>query len=249
MGKTPSFDLHIARRNKNLKEIAIRRNFVHRLWREIADTLIARIGSKNLGLYLHVSRGTDPKKLHAYPKHIALTIFDFAFAFEIAAQKLVDKSQVIGLKAITEQDQRWRRCHIKSTSLLGNLMHYQQGQSARVDETILFNNANELTEASACNVFIIKNNVLITPPIDHQLLGGITRHMLLNTIRKEALFDVQERPVDMSEVRQADEIWLTSSSKEIEAVIELYKQAVGDGRAGNGWQLAQAASSTHKFYY
>lgn len=226
MGKTLGFDLHIARLNKNLKEIAIRRDFVHRLWSEIADTLIARNGSKNLGIYLHVSRGTDPKRLHAYPKNIAPTIF----AFEIAAQKLVDKSQVIGLKAITEQDQRWRRCHIKSTSLLGNLMHYQQGQSARVDETILFNNANELTEASACNVFIIKNNVLITPPIDHQLLGGITRYMLLDTIRKEAFFDVQERPVDMSEVRKAGEIWLTSSSKEIAPVIELDKQAVGDGR-------------------
>jgi D-alanine transaminase len=226
MGKTLGFDLHIARLNKNLKEIAIRRDFVHRLWREIADTLIVRNGSKNLGIYLHVSRGTDPKRLHAYPKNIAPTIF----AFEIAAQKLVDKSQVIGLKVITEQDQRWRRCHIKSTSLLGNLMHYQQGQSAGVDETILFNNANELTEASACNVFIIKNNVLITPPIDHQLLGVITRHMLLDTIRKEALFDVQERPVDMSEVRKAGEIWLTSSSKEIAPVIELDKQAVGDGR-------------------
>ena len=226
MGKTLGFDLYIARLNKNLKEIAIRRDFVHRLWREIADTLIARNGSKNLDIYLHVSRGTDPKRLHAYPKNIAPTIF----AFEIAAQKLVDKSQVIGLKVITEQDQRWRRCHIKSTSLLGNLMHYQQGQSAGVDETILFNNANELTEASACNVFIIKNNVLITPPIDHQLLGVITRHMLLDTIRKEALFDVQERPVDMSEVRKAGEIWLTSSSKEIAPVIELDKQAVGDGR-------------------
>jgi D-alanine transaminase len=226
MGKTLGFDLHIARLNKNLKEIAIRRDFVHRLWSEIADTLIARNGSKNLGIYLHVSRGTDPKRLHAYPKNIAPTIF----AFEIAAQKLVDKSQVIGLKVITEQDQRWRRCQIKSTSLLGNLMHYQQGQSAGVDETILFNNANELTEASACNVFIIKNNVLITPPIDHQLLGGITRHMLLKTIRKEAFFDVQERPVDMSEVRKAGEIWLTSSSKEIAPVIELDKQAVGDGR-------------------
>ena len=162
MGKTLGFDLHIARLNKNLKEIAIQLDFVHRLWREIADTLIARNGSKNLGIYLHVSRGTDSKRLHAYPKKIAPTVF--AFAFEIAAQKLVDKSQVIGLKVITEQDQRWRRCHIKPTSLLGNLMHYQQGQSAGVDETILFNNANELKEASACDVFIIKNNVLITHP-------------------------------------------------------------------------------------
>jgi D-alanine transaminase len=247
MGKTLGFDLYIARLNKNLKEIAIRRDFVHRLWREIADTLIARNGSKNLGVYLHVSRGTDSKRLQAYPTNIAPTIF--AFAFEIAAPKLVNKSQVIGLRAITDQDQRWRRCHIKSTSLLGNLMHYQQGQSVEVDDTILFNSANELTEASSSNVFITKNNVLITPPLDHQLLGGITRHMLLDIIRKEALFEVQERPVDMNEVRQADEIWLTSSTKEIAPVIELDKQAVGDGRVGSGWQLAQAAFNAHKFNY
>lgn len=247
LGKALGFDLHLARLNRNLKETDIQLGLEHKDWRTILDTLLERNNGENVGVYLQVSRGADTKRLHAYPKGIAPTVF--AFSFDIAAQKLADKSTITGLKVSTEQDQRWSRCHIKSTSLLGNLMHYQHGQSAGVNETILYNSDNQLTEASACNVFVVKNGVLITPPLDHQLLGGITRHILLDIIRKEGLLEVQERIIDMSEVRQADEIWLTSSSKEIAPVIELDKQAVGDGQVGDIWQSVQATFNRHKFDY
>jgi len=133
--------------------------------------------------------------------------------------------------------------------LLGNVMHFQQGQDAGVHETILYNQRNELTEASACNVFIVKNEVVITPPLDHQLLPGITRSMLIDILRKDGTLEVQERVVSMAEVRNADELWLTSSSKEVVPVIELDGKPIGKGRVGDIWQLAQSLFSLNKYHY
>jgi D-alanine transaminase len=128
-------------------------------------------------------------------------------------------------------------------------MHFQQGQEAGVHETILYNQRNELTEASACNVFIVKNDVVMTPPLDNQLLPGITRNMLLDILRKDGTLQVQERMISMSEVRTADELWLTSSSKEIAPVVELDGKPVGKGSVGDIWLLAQALYATNKHHY
>ncbi len=246
-GKTLGFDLHIDRLNRNLKEIDIELHLDNKYWQDITDTLLAQNPSENTGIYFQISRGADTKRLHAYPKNITPTIF--AFAFDIAPPKPADKLKVIGLKVTTDQDQRWKRCHLKSTSLLGNIMHYHQGQTAGVNETILYNDKNELTEASACNVFIVKDKVLSTPPLSYQLLGGITRHILLDIVRKHTLLKVQERIISIDEVRQADEIWITSSSKEIAPVIELDGQAVGDGKVGDVWERTQAVFNQHKVDY
>ncbi|MFT6125236.1 MAG: D-alanine transaminase [Shewanella sp.] len=128
-------------------------------------------------------------------------------------------------------------------------MHFQQGREAGVDETILYNQRDELTEASACNVFIVKNDVIMTPPLDNQLLPGITRNMVLDILRKDGNLQIQERPISMSEVHAADELWLTSSSKEIAPVVELDGQPVGRGRVGDIWQLAQTLYSANKHNY
>ena len=85
----------------------------------------------------------------------------------------------------TSQDLRWQRCHIKSTALLGNVLHFQEGYSQGNDETLLYNDKNELTEASACNAFIVKDSVVITPPLDNQLLPGITRNMVVDILRED----------------------------------------------------------------
>ena len=128
-------------------------------------------------------------------------------------------------------------------------MHFQHGQEAGVHETILYNEQNELTEASACNVFIVKNEVVITPPLDNQILPGITRNMLLDILRKDGTLQVQERVINMNEVHAADELWLTSSSKDIAPVVELDGQPVGNGSVGDIWQLAQSLYCANKYNY
>jgi D-alanine transaminase len=245
--KLVGFGLHIERMQNGLDAIGIKLNMGLDDWRDIGQTLIKENGGGNLGLYFHVSRGADVKRFHAYPENIQPTVF--AYAFDIPAAPIADKQSANPYRVASTEDLRWKRCQIKSTSLLGNVMHFQQGQDAGVHETILYNQHNELTEASACNVFIVKNEVVITPPLDNQLLPGITRKMLLDILRKDGTLQIQERVTSMNEVHDADELWLTSSSKEIAPVVELDGQPVGNGKIGDIWQLAQTLYSANKHNY
>lgn len=246
-GKLVGFGLHIQRMQHGLNAIGIKLNMNLDDWRDIAQTLIDKSGKGNLGLYFHVSRGAYVKRSHAYPEHIQPTVF--AHAFAIQAMTLADKQSVKQYRVASAEDLRWKRCQIKSTSLLGNVMHFQQGQDAGVDETILYNPHDELTEASACNVFMVKNEVVITPLLDNQLLPGITRNILLDILRKDGTLQVQERVITMSEVREADELWLTSSSKGVAPVVELDGKPVGNGNVGDIWLLAQTLYSANKHNY
>ncbi|WP_339723312.1 D-amino acid aminotransferase [uncultured Paraglaciecola sp.] len=246
-GQLVGFGLHIERMQNGLNAIGIKLDMDLDDWRDIAIKLLEKNSIANLGLYFHVSRGADVKRFHAYPEDIQPTVF--AYTFEIPAAPKADKQSVKQYRVTSTEDLRWKRCQIKSTSLLGNVMHFQQGHDAGVQETILYNQRNELTEASACNVFIVKNGTVITPPLDNQLLPGITRHMLLDILRKEGSLQVEERVISMSEVRSADELWLTSSSKEIAPVVELDGKPVGTGQVGDIWQLAQTFYSAHKHNY
>lgn len=246
-GKMVGFGPHIDRMIDGLNAIGIEFDWTHEQWREVCDNLISRNGGGNLGLYLHVSRGADDKRFHAYPEDVAPTVF--AFAFDIAPPPVADKTQAKGYKVSTTQDLRWQRCNIKSTALLGNVMHFQHGHASGMNETLLYNGNNELTEASACNAYIVKDGTVITPPLDNQILPGITRLILLDVLRKDGSIPVQERAVTMDEVLAADEVWITSSSKEIAPVIEVDGNTIGDGQPGDVWVAAQKLYSAGKFNY
>ncbi len=246
-GQLVGFAPHIERMNNGMKEIGINFDWSVDQWRDVANTLAEKNDGDNLGIYLHVSRGTDSKRFHAYPDDVAPTVF--AFAFEIPAAPVADKVKAKGYKVSTTRDLRWERCHIKSTALLGNVMHFQHGFERGSNETLLFNANNELTEASACNAYIVKDGVIATPPLDNQILPGITRFMLLDILKKDGSLKVEERIVTMDEVHNADEVWVTSSSKEIAAVVEVDGKPVGNGKVGDVWQAAQALYSAGKHSY
>jgi len=246
-GQMVGFAPHIDRMNNGLSAVGIELGWSHQQWKEVCDNLIEKNGSGNLALYLHVSRGADTKRFHAYPEDVEPTVF--AFAFEIPPAPVPDKSKVVGYKVATHRDLRWERCQIKSTALLGNVMHFQHGYEQGANETLLYNERNQLTEASACNAYIVKDGVVITPPADNQILAGITRHILLDLLRKEGCISVEERPVTMDEVFDADEVWVTSSSKEVVPVIEIDGQPVGDGNIGDVWLAAQTIYSAGKLNY
>ena len=246
-GTMVGFAPHIARMQDGLAAIGMTLDWSESDWAELCNRLISENGTGNLGLYLHVSRGADTRRFHAFPKNVNPTIF--AFTFEIAPPPVADKALAHGYHVATAKDLRWRRCHIKSTALLGNVLHFQQGYESNCDETILYNSNNELTEASACNAFIVKDGVVITPPLDSQLLPGITRHIVLDILRKDGAIKVEERVVTMDEVNNADEVWITSSSKEIAPVTQIDGVPVGDGQVGDVWLAAQTLYSANKFSY
>jgi D-alanine transaminase len=246
-GSMVGFAPHIARMQDGLAAIGMTLDWSESDWAELCNRLISENGTGNLGLYLHVSRGADTRRFHAFPKNVNPTVF--AFTFEIAPPPVADKALAHGYHVATAKDLRWRRCHIKSTALLGNVLHFQQGYESNCDETILYNSNNELTEASACNAFIVKDGVVITPPLDSQLLPGITRHIVLDILRKDGAIKVEERVVTMDEVNNADEVWITSSSKEIAPVTQIDGVPVGDGQVGDVWLAAQTLYSANKFSY
>ena len=162
---------------------------------------------------------------------------------------MADRNLVKRYKVSTMQDLRWRQCNIKTTALLGNVMHYQHGYSEGNDETILYNERGEMTEGSAVNAYIVKNGKVITPALDKQILPGITRLILLDVLRKQSSILVEERVVTMDELHNADEVWLSSSSKELVPVVAVDGQPVGDARWGIFGKKHRLCFSAHKYNY
>jgi D-alanine transaminase len=246
-GKPIGFGLHIDRMQEGLNAVEIKLGWTHDQWREVCDKLVQENGAGNLAVYLQVSRGADSKRNHAFPEGITPTVF--GFASEIAVSEPSDRATVKPLRISSAEDLRWRRCNIKSTALLGNIIHFQKGQAEGNDETLLFNTAGDLTEGSASNVFVVKDAAVATPLLDHQVLPGITRLMLLDMLRKDGSIPIEERVVSMKEARAADEIWFTSSTREIAPVVDIDGNPVGSGEPGPVWEAAYRLFTENKFDY
>ena len=244
-GKMVGFGPHISRMNDGLNAIKIRLGWSENQWRDMCETICEKNGNGNLGIYLHVTRGADNKRHHAYPEGVEPTVF--AFTFEIPEPPVPDRNTAIPYTCSTAHDQRWGRCNIKSISLLGNVMHYQQAHEKGDGEILLYNDADELTECGACNAYIVKNGVVATPPIDDQILAGITRQIALKALRTDGTISVEERIITMDEVWDADEVWISSSSKEIAPVVKLDGKPVGDGKVGPVWEKAAKIYQAVKF--
>ncbi len=247
-GRYVGFAPHIARMHEGLAALNIQHGMTEQRWRELCDQLLElnrpELG-ENLGVYIQVSRGADTKRNHAFPTGISPTIF--AYAFAIAAEPVPDKSKVSTYSVVTANDLRWQRCHIKSTSLLGNVLHYQYGVEQGAQETLLFDRDGNLTEGAAVNVFVIKNGEIATPPLSNKLLPGVTRLLLLEILRQHSDLNVVEREISYDEVLAAEEIWLTSSSKEIAPVLSVNGRPVGNGAVGDIWLAAQRLFSQYKY--
>ncbi|MFT5712721.1 MAG: D-alanine transaminase [Glaciecola sp.] len=245
LGKPVGLHLHLERMKNGLHDVGINYEINADVWADIIRELISQQQSKSQGVYVHVSRGTDVKRFHAYPKNVAPTVF--AYAFDTPPSQDATSEKVKGYHVTTGLDLRWQRCHIKSTSLLGNVMHFQQGQDAGVDEIILYNENKEITEAAACNVFMVKNDIILTPPLNNHLLPGITRRIAIDAIKHYTDYEMREETMSLDALLNADEVWITSSSKEIGPVLSIDGNAVGYGKAGPIWIDAQNAYNKHKF--
>ncbi|MFT6732394.1 MAG: D-alanine transaminase [Polaribacter sp.] len=226
------FDLHIQRMLDGLSKIQIKIESTD--WRGILDQIIAKNDGDELAVYIQVSRGADVKRAHQFPTNIKPTIF--IMTQPIAKQVLANAETAKTYSVLTSLDQRWKHCDIKSTSLLGNVLHFQKGYENNKDETLLFNNDGNLTECSACNVFVVNGDKIATPILDKQILPGVTRRLVINAVNSSDEYSIEERNVSLEEAKLADEIWITSSSKQIAPVIEMDGIAVGNGKVGIVWE-------------
>ncbi len=218
-------DEHLARLERSLASVQIKNPYAREKWREIILQLVARQPWEDQGIYFQVTRGVA-KRDHAFPPGVQPTVFIMANPLVNPPQELVQQ----GGSAVTAVDNRWLRCDIKSISLLGNVLARQLSADAGAQETILFRDG-KLTEASASNVFIVKRGVLLSPPKSNLILPGIT-YDVVTEIAQAARIPLEFRDVSEAEVRGADEVWVTSSSKEILAIVTLDGKPVGDGKPG-----------------
>lgn len=232
-------DEHLARLERSLAAVRIANPYSREQWRAILLELIARQPWEDQGVYLQVTRGVA-KRDHAFPEGVAPTVFAMANPLVNPPRELVDKGAV----AVSAVDNRWLRCDIKSVSLIGNVLLRQVSADAGAVETILFRDGL-LTEASASNVFVAKNGRLLSPPKSNLILPGITYDVVVE-IARDVGIPIEFRDVREAEVRGADEVWLTSSSKEILAVVQLDGKPVGEGKPGALFRKAYAGYQDFK---
>lgn len=217
---------HLRRLEQSLHGIRLSNPLTPTQWTEVIGSLIDRNGGGDQSVYLQVTRGVAPRN-HAFPEGCEPTVFAMSNPMPPPADDLS------GVAAMTAEDIRWQYCHLKTTALLANILMRQQAADAGCYETILIRDG-EVTEGAASNVFIVRDGHLMTPPATHLVLPGITRDVVLELAAAEGV-PHSERRISRSDLTQADEIWLTSSTREIVAVTELDGHTIGDGRPGPLW--------------
>lgn len=216
---------HLERLERSLAETRIRNPYSRSQWRDIIYRLVDAQAFEDQGVYFQVTRGVA-KRDHAFPRDAEPTVFMMANPLVNPPRETVER----GAAAVTAEDYRWLRCDIKSISLIGNCLLRQLSADADAAETVLLREGN-LTEASASNVFIVRDGVIITPPKSRLILPGITYDVVMELAQANRL-PLEARAVPEAELRAADEIWVTSSSKEVLAIVELDGAKVGEGRPG-----------------
>jgi len=229
-------DGHLKRLQASLKAIKLSLDTSLSEWHTLIKQLITKNGGGDLLIYLQITRGPEANRHHAFPTNPQPTIFLRTTAYQPAS--IEDLAQ--GIKVVTASDTRWQNCYIKSISLLPNILLYQQALEHNAQETILLNEHAYVVEGASSNVFIVEKGTVITPPKDPHILGGITRQFILQ-LAKNLNIPYEERMISDSELRQADEIWISSSSREVKPVLQLDQQTVGAAKAGPVWQQIIAA--------
>ncbi|MDP2784654.1 MAG: D-amino acid aminotransferase [Sulfurimicrobium sp.] len=194
-------------------------------WHELVRGLIARNEGEDQYLYLHITRGVA-RRDHAFPQDTPPTVFMMSSPLAPAAPALREH----GVVAITAPDNRWLRCDIKAISLLPNVLLRQLAVDAGAAETVLLRDGF-LSEGAASNIFVVKDGVLLAPPKDHLMLPGITYDVVLELAAAHGI-PSRVAPVAESTLRGADEIWLTSSTREVQAITRLDGSPVGTGEPG-----------------
>jgi D-alanine transaminase len=227
-GRPLRLEEHLTRLDGSLRGIRMTSPLSRAGWAEVVDRLID--GPDDQSVYLQVTRGVAPRRDHAIPAGVEPTVF--AMCSPIAP---VPRA---GVRAITLDDIRWRWCNIKAITLLPNVLLRQEAADKGCAEAVLVRDGH-VTEGTASNVFAVTDGVIVTPPKGPELLPGITRDLVLELVEAEGL-PARERAIPLDEFAGADEIWITSSTREVLPVVELDGRPVGRGAPGPVWERVSA---------
>ena len=205
---------HLARLQRSLDGIRLANPHSPSEWTALVADLVAKQPFDDQGVYFQVTRGVA-KRDHTFPQGVPPTVFMMSNPLATPSAEQVER----GVAVVTAEDNRWRRCDLKTISLVGNVLMRQLAADANAIETVMFRDGF-LTEASASNVLIVTRGVIVAPPKDNLILPGIT-YDAAEEFAREAGLPFEMRPVARAEALAADEMWLSSSTKEVLAVTTL----------------------------
>lgn len=223
---------HLDRLGRSLAEVRIADPLGRGQWTELVEGLVARAPWADVSIYLQVTRGVALRD-HAFPD-VPPTVFGMAGPLYAPPREHLER----GFSAVTVEDIRWRRCDIKVTSLIANVLGRQAAQEQGADEA-LFVRDGFVVEGAATNVFVVHGGVVFTPPHGPHLLPGVTRDLVVELLRR-ADVPCEERPVPVEILQSAGEVWITSSTKDVVPVTRLDGRPVGSGSPGPLWRRAHA---------
>ncbi|HVY06705.1 MAG TPA: D-amino acid aminotransferase [Burkholderiales bacterium] len=230
---------HLRRLQHSLDAIRLANPHDEAGWSRLVARLVELNEPDDQSLYLHVTRG-PARRDHAFPKVVTPTVFMMSTPLTTPPPEQVRN----GVSAITATDNRWMRCDIKAIALLPNVLLRQEAVDAGCVEAVLLRDGF-LTEGAASNVFVVKNGVLLAPPKNHLMLPGITYDVVLEIAQANAIAH-EVREILETELRSAEEIWLTSSTREVLAVTRLDDKPVGAGRPGPAFTRMYALYQDYK---
>lgn len=230
---------HIKRLFRSLDQTGIENPYSKKQWIEVIQQLIDQSGMQQLSVYLQVTRGVATRD-HAYPKNTKPTVFGMTNPWPANNEETYTE----GLRVVTVDDMRWNRCDIKVTSLLANVMKKQEAIDNNAHEAILIRDGLVL-EGSATNVFVVKEGAVKTAAKNNLILPGITRDVVVELLQ-ELNIPLIEQAATLQELNDADEVWITSSTKECVPVTQVDSQLVGSGKPGKLWKQVYNAYQQRK---
>jgi D-alanine transaminase len=220
------FGEHMRRLRNSMDNIQLKNPYTETEWGRLTHEIVERNGGGDLQVYYHITRGVQTKRDHAFPAGLAPTVFVMANPLVTPPAEQIER----GVNTVSVDDNRWLRCDIKAISLLANCLRRQYAIDHNAVEVVMFRDGF-LTEGSASNVLAVSNGVLLAPPKDNLILPGITYDVILELAKQHGV-TTEVRRISEAEVRVADELWLTSSTKEVLAIATLDGKPVGDDARG-----------------
>jgi len=235
------FKEHLQRFKNSLQSINIVNPLTDDEWLQMLNTLISKHDWKDQFVYIQVTRGVQMQRDHTPAMNLTPTVYAYTNPLKPVPASTLEN----GIKIITLEDIRWLRCDIKAITLLPNVMMKMAVKAQGADDAILITKKGLVSEGTASNAFIVKDGVLITPPNSNKILPGITR-MVIESIASEHHMPLIERDITEEELNNADEIWLSSSTKEALPVTQMNNQLIGNGKPGPVWLKMREHYQEHK---
>ena len=225
-GRAFLLDEHLARLERSLQAIRLESPLGRAAWSTMISTLIEHQGPGDWSIYLQVTRGCDDHRDHAFPAVVRPTVFAMASPLKPPPAAWLTE----GIATLSRTDPRWSRCDIKAIALLPNALSRQEAKDAGAVE-IIYLRDGVLTEGAASNIFVVRDGALLTSRADARILHGITRQLVLQLARAAGI-TVRETDIPEATLRQADELWMTSSTRAVIPITRLDGALVGTGRPG-----------------